>query len=142
MCPDVYSRLFLANKLLNTNTQTDISSLFINEIWSNKSEAKAKAVYNKCMVRNFWTNGEIWPENWKTINHKHTKLKILFPVFKSKLINNPLLFLLFYRRRLIEVCPLFKGHPRERQNMVFRDKWSLFGGYFFILSRKGYWSQT
>ena len=25
-----------------------------------------------------------------------------------------------------------KGHPRERQKMVFIDKWSLFGGYFVL----------
>ena len=25
-----------------------------------------------------------------------------------------------------------KGHPRERQHMVFIDKWSLFGGYFVL----------
>ena len=25
-----------------------------------------------------------------------------------------------------------KGHPRERQNMVFIDKWSLFGGNFVL----------
>ena len=28
------------------------------------------------------------------------------------------------------IKPLNKGHPRERQIMVFIDKWSLFGGYF------------
>ena len=27
------------------------------------------------------------------------------------------------------VKPVNKGHSRERQNMVFIDKWSLFGGY-------------
>ena len=25
-----------------------------------------------------------------------------------------------------------KGQPRERQNMVFKDRWSLFGGYFVL----------
>ena len=30
-----------------------------------------------------------------------------------------------------------KGHPRERQNMVFIDKWSLFGGYFFYFNKEG-----
>ena len=25
-----------------------------------------------------------------------------------------------------------KGHPKERQNMVFIDKWSLFGGNFVL----------
>ena len=31
-----------------------------------------------------------------------------------------------------------KGHPREKQNMVFIDKWSLFGGYFVLFyKRKG-----
>ena len=28
------------------------------------------------------------------------------------------------------VKPVNKGHPREKQNMFFIDKWSLFGGYF------------
>ena len=27
------------------------------------------------------------------------------------------------------VKPANNGHPRERQHMVFIDKWSLFGGY-------------
>ena len=27
------------------------------------------------------------------------------------------------------VKPVNKGHPRERQNMVFIDKWSLLGGF-------------
>ena len=31
------------------------------------------------------------------------------------------------------VKPVNKGHPRERQNKVFIDKWSLFGGNFFII---------
>ena len=30
------------------------------------------------------------------------------------------------------VKPMNKGHPRERQLVVFIDKWSLFGGYFVI----------
>ena len=30
------------------------------------------------------------------------------------------------------VKPVHKGHPREKQNMVFIDKWSLFGGYFVL----------
>ena len=30
-----------------------------------------------------------------------------------------------------------KGHPRERQDMVFIDKWSLFGGYFVYLIKEG-----
>ena len=30
------------------------------------------------------------------------------------------------------VKPVNKGHPREKQNMVFIDKWSLFGGYFVL----------
>ena len=28
------------------------------------------------------------------------------------------------------VKPVNKSHPRERQNIVFIDKWSLFGGNF------------
>ena len=30
------------------------------------------------------------------------------------------------------VKPVNKGHQRERQHMVFIDKWSLFGGYFVL----------
>ena len=30
-----------------------------------------------------------------------------------------------------------KGHPRERQIMVFLDKWSLFGGYFGLFIKEG-----
>ena len=30
------------------------------------------------------------------------------------------------------VKPLNKGHLREMQNMVFIDKWSLFGGNFAL----------
>ena len=29
-----------------------------------------------------------------------------------------------------------KGHPRERQHMVFIDKWSLFGGYFVLFCQE------
>ena len=36
------------------------------------------------------------------------------------------------------VKPVNKGHPRERQHMVFIDKWSLFGGYwYFVLFYQG-----
>ena len=28
--------------------------------------------------------------------------------------------------------PVNKGHPRERQNIAFIDKWSLFGGNFVL----------
>ena len=28
------------------------------------------------------------------------------------------------------VKPVNKGHSREREHMVFTDKWSLFGGHF------------
>ena len=28
--------------------------------------------------------------------------------------------------------PVYKGHPRERQNMVFIDKQSLLGGYIVL----------
>ena len=28
------------------------------------------------------------------------------------------------------VKPVNKGHPREWQHMIFKDMWSLFGGYF------------
>ena len=30
-----------------------------------------------------------------------------------------------------------KGHPRERQIMVFIDKWPLFGGYLFYFINEG-----
>ena len=30
------------------------------------------------------------------------------------------------------VKPVNKGHPSERQNIIFRDKWSLFGCYFIL----------
>ena len=30
------------------------------------------------------------------------------------------------------VKPVNKGHPRERQNMVFIDKWPFIGGYFVL----------
>ena len=30
------------------------------------------------------------------------------------------------------VKPVNKGHPREEKNMVFINKWSLFGGYFVL----------
>ena len=29
--------------------------------------------------------------------------------------------------------PMNKGHPREIQNMGFKDMWSLFGGHIFNL---------
>ena len=32
-----------------------------------------------------------------------------------------------------KVRPVNKGQPRGKQNMVFTEKWSLFGGYFVIL---------
>ena len=31
------------------------------------------------------------------------------------------------------VKPVNKGHTKERENMVFIDKWSLFGGYFVLI---------
>ena len=31
------------------------------------------------------------------------------------------------------VKPVNKGQPKERQKMVFTDKWSLFGGYFLLV---------
>ena len=30
------------------------------------------------------------------------------------------------------VKPVDKGHPKEKQNMVFINKWSLFRGYFVV----------
>ena len=30
------------------------------------------------------------------------------------------------------VKPVDKGHPRERQHMIFLDKWTLFGGCFVL----------
>ena len=30
------------------------------------------------------------------------------------------------------VKPVNKGHPRERHNIVFIDKWSLFEGFFVL----------
>ena len=30
------------------------------------------------------------------------------------------------------IKPVNKGHPWERQYMVFLDKWFLFGGYFVL----------
>ena len=35
------------------------------------------------------------------------------------------------------VKPVNKGHPRERQHMVFIDKWSLFGGNLFYFIKEG-----
>ena len=32
----------------------------------------------------------------------------------------------------ITVKPVNKGYPWEKQNVVFIDKWSLFGGYFAL----------
>ena len=44
------------------------------------------------------------------------------------------------------VKPVNKGHPRERQTMVFIDKWSLFGDYFVLfyqgIKGLGYWSEA
>ena len=34
------------------------------------------------------------------------------------------------------VKPVNKGHPMEKQNLIFIDKWSLYGGYIAFLSRK------
>ena len=43
-------------------------------------------------------------------------------------------FLMSYKVKTVN-----KGHPREGQHMVFKDKWSLFEGFFVLfLSRKGY----
>ena len=41
-------------------------------------------------------------------------------------------------RKLIGPCtvkPVNKGHPKERQNMVFIDKWSLFGGNIVLFNQ-------
>ena len=39
---------------------------------------------------------------------------------------------------LYTVKPVNKGHPRERRkNIVFIDKWSLFGGNFVYFNKKG-----
>ena len=32
--------------------------------------------------------------------------------------------------------PVNKGHSRERQDMVFIDKWPLFGGYFVLFYQR------
>ena len=29
-----------------------------------------------------------------------------------------------------------KGHPRDRQHMVFIDKWPLFGGYIVLFNQR------
>ena len=35
----------------------------------------------------------------------------------------------------VTVKPVNKGHPRERQCMVFIDKWPLFGGYIVLFNK-------
>ena len=35
-------------------------------------------------------------------------------------------------KKVDTVKPVNKGHQRERQDTVFIDKWSLFGGYFVL----------
>ena len=38
------------------------------------------------------------------------------------------------------VEPVNKGHPREKQHMVFIDKWSLFEGFIELFNQeRGYW---
>ena len=37
----------------------------------------------------------------------------------------------------ITVKPVNKGHPRERQNMVFIDRLSSYGGYFVLCTKEG-----
>ena len=47
------------------------------------------------------------------------------------------------KRLVYIVNPVNKGHPRERQEMVFRDKRSLFGGYIVYFKQRsvmGVWS--
>ena len=34
------------------------------------------------------------------------------------------------------VKPVNKSHPREKQDMVFIDKWSLFGGNFVLFKQE------
>ena len=41
--------------------------------------------------------------------------------------------ILIHNASLYTVKPVNKGHQRERQNIVFIDKWSLFGGNFVLL---------
>ena len=35
-------------------------------------------------------------------------------------------------RKKYTVKPVNKGHPRKRLNIIFIDKWSLFGGNFVL----------
>ena len=45
----------------------------------------------------------------------------------------------------ITVKPVNQGHPMEKYNMIFIDKWSLFGCYFFIkegLLKSGLYSKV
>ena len=37
------------------------------------------------------------------------------------------------KQHVCTIKPVNKGHPRERQNMVLIDKWSLFAGYIVLL---------
>ena len=38
------------------------------------------------------------------------------------------------KARLYTVKLEIKGQPREIQNLVFIDKWSFFGGFFFLIN--------
>ena len=41
-----------------------------------------------------------------------------------------------FRMLCSTVKPVNKGHPEERQNMVFIDKWSLFGVYIVLFNQE------
>ena len=59
---------------------------------------------------------------WKFIYIDLSFVKSLYGIFVAA----ELVSVLF---KLFTVKPVNKGHPKERQQMAFKDKWSLFGGY-------------
>ena len=57
----------------------------------------------------------------------------MYIVFKAQVcVDVKIIYVLHVTEFSNTVEPVNKGHPRERQNMVFIDKWSLFGGFFVI----------
>ena len=74
------------------------------------------------------------------INKIIRKIRLTYKYFEGWELNGSMCFFTYTHLDLFHshpsiytiniVKPVNKGHPRERQNMVFIDKWSLFGDYF------------
>ena len=94
-----------------------------------------------------WPERNLFEKNYMWI--KKTKFPLNYAIFLSEKMD---MFSRFWKKTssLMESCctftpktslentvkPVNKGHPRERSNLTFIDKWSVFWGYFVLLHQR------